>query len=211
MSDEMNTPAAQPTTDTALPTVQPVATPVSAPRSRTTTILAAVAIIEGVIILVLLAVLAFGAMSFFGPYGPGIWPMAMGEDWEEQERVWMIADEASYEINMYLQDGDTEGYMSLYDESDPSVDFDKMRTDFEELADKASEAEADLMPGMTELFEDVETGETLARVSFELSDWDTGRTIGRIRTFMLVPEQDGEDIQLTGREGRDLESSGMPF
>lgn len=194
---------------------QPVPAYVAAPpanKSRASTILGVVAIVEGLIIVLLLVVIGFGFSAYFGPYGPGIMPWGMGEDWAQEERVWILSEDLGYDISIYLQDADLEGYLALYDESDPSVDFDAVAEDFNKASEKAQAEEVDVYAGMTELFEDASTGEMVARVDFELCDWDSGRTVGRIRTYMTVPDEDSnEEPVLTGKVGRDLERVGTPY
>ncbi len=181
-------------------------------RRRAISIAAIVAIVEGVIIVVLLAVIGIGAVSFFGPYGPGVWPFGMGETWAQEERVWMLSEDLGYDISLYLQEGDLDAYLALYDEADPSVDFDAVTEDFNAASEKAQSGQLDVYAGMTETFEDVSTGETIAKVDFELSDWDSGRTVGRLRTHMTVPDEGSDDDpRLTGKIGRDLEPTGMPY
>lgn len=194
---------------------QPVPAYVAVPpatKSRASTVLGVVAIVEGIIIVLLLVVIGFGFSAYFGPYGPGIMPWGMGGDWAEEERVWMLSEDLGYDISIYLQDGDLEEYLTLYDANDSSVDFDAVAEDFNAASEKAQAEEVDVYAGMTELFEDTSTGEMVARVDFELSDWDSGRTVGRIRTYMTVPDEDSsEEPMLTGKVGRDLERVGTPY
>lgn len=202
------TPMNNPTGSSMPPGATPPAPPLPvgaapvAQRSTAVVVLGTIVAIQAVVILGLL--LALGSMAFFGPFGM----MDIGFDDEN----YLLADDVGYEVRALLERGDLEGYLEMYDEDDPKVDRAKVRKDFETAAEGAGRRDSsfEVYPGMWQEFRDTESDDRLMRLDLEMTDWNTGRSVSRLRVWVRLDQPSGE-IVLTGNLDRQLESVGMPW
>lgn len=172
---------------------QPVPQVAKAPRNKAVIVLAIVVVLETIVILGLGAVLA----CQFWTYGPMI-----GGPSADDQMAWMAADDLALQVGEYLVAGDAEGYMSLYDSDDPSVDFEKVKSDFVRASESAT-ANAQYMSENYSTYEDEESGEMIVRTSVSGMDWDTGRPMGgRLSIYV-----NADTMMLTGKTGRTLKPS----
>lgn len=187
--------------------VEPAVIPATTPPSRHSvalTILSIVVAIDTVLIL---------ALGVFVGYLWGqrnMYPeeMIFGMPSQEDEEIWMLADQMAMEVGYLIVDGDIEAYLDLYEAGDSSVDLASVQADFEEVAEKATEAQgnieymSDMMPIV---YEDEDTGETIVRITVSGMDYRTGTPSGGRLTIHIL--YDDGDMTLTGREGRDLSTT----
>ena len=170
-------------------------------RSNTVVILGVVVAVQALVIIGLLVLLGF--MLFVGPF-------FMDPFFDDS--VFMLTDDVGYEVRALVESGDVDGYLALYDRSDPHVDLRKVREDFEAAHERvvAHEGSVDVYPGMWQEYRDVDTGERLVRMDLDLSDWNTGRTVARLRVWVEADAPAGE-VVLTGNVDRQLEPVGMSW
>ena len=166
------------------------------PRSNRAIIV--LSIIVGVETVLLLCVLAGGAV-FLGT-GALLFEPFFGDD------AWIRADDIAMEVGYLIQDGDLESYLALYDRDDPHVDFEAIEVSFLNVADQPDEDVMEYMSqAMPAEYVDKETGETIFRVSVSGMTYEGDLRGGRLTLWVL--DEDGA-MRLTGRKDRDLEFVG---
>lgn len=173
---------------------QPQAEP-PMPRSVRTWLMT-LSIIVGVQLLLVVAAALAGMFVWWGSYG------ALGGYDDSFNNMETVATE----IEMLVQDGDVEGYMDLYGADDSSYDADEVRDDFEKTTasfDASATMPVDYSVDSAMLYEDEETGETIAEMMLTAYDWNTGNMIGR-RMVVWVLYDELPEVVLTGKEGREL-------
>ena len=170
-------------------------------RSNTVVVLGVIVAIQAFVIIGLLMFLGF--MLFMGPF-------FMDPFFDDS--VYMLADDVGYEVRAFVESGDVDAYLALYDRSDPHVDVRKVREEFEAAHERVSahEGAIDVFPGMWQEYRDEDTGARLVRMDLDLMDWNTGRTVARMRVWVDADAPTGE-IVLTGNTNRQLEREGMPW
>jgi hypothetical protein len=126
----------------------------------------------------------------------------------EQQEIWMLADQMGSDVGYLIMDNDLEAYLDLYDPADTHVDMASVESDFTSAAQKAQQAQdavTYVTNSMPIVYEDVSTGETIARVSVSGTNMQGVPAGGRVTIFVAF--NNGE-MTLTGREGRELKVLG---
>ncbi len=132
------------------------------------------------------------------------WPLVseykmMQELSEEMSADWYgVTEEAAWELDSIFDKADADAYMALYRSDDQTVDRDAARKEFEATCAKLRDP-VEVSVGLTKIFKDEATGETIARVGLELTAGD-----GPPERFVVYVLPDGPELALTGIKGRRL-------
>ena len=176
--------------------VMPEPLPVPAGRG-TRTWLITLSVIVGVQMVLIGCLGVAVAGSWFSPFGM----MEMFPD----DGAYLAGEAVASEVGYLIQTGDADGYMALFPDEDESVDREAARVEFEAVVDSLGDADAtvEYTADQVVLYEDVATGDRIARVALSGYDFETGRVRGkRLTVWVLYDEV--PDIVLTSREGREL-------
>jgi hypothetical protein len=127
----------------------------------------------------------------------------------EEQEAWVLAEQMAMDVGYLIVDGDLDAYLDLYKVDDPHMDRASVEADFNAVAEKARALEGQveyMSDSMPILYEDESTGETIVRVTVAGTDFESGRSSGGRLTVYVLLSDDG--TTLTGREGRELKTTG---
>lgn len=164
---------------------------------RTVRFLAVAVAVQSIALLLLAAAVAWPLVSEY---------RMMQEVSEEMSADWYgVTEEAAWELDSIFDKADADAYMALYRADDQTVDRDAARKEFEATCTKLR-GPVEVSVGLTKIFEDEATGETIVRVGLELTAGD-----GPPERFVVYVLPDGPELTLTGIKGRRLSQAGVLY
>ena len=171
---------------------QSVVSPARDRQGRVVAALSVVAIVQSVVLLAMTLALMW---TWFGP---SFWDSEAVE-FEEGPDYYSVAEEAAWDVDSLLDEGDVAGYLALYAPDDPSVDALEVRRAFEDSRADLGDGAVDVTVGMTKVLEDQATGEIIVRVGLEAVG--ASGPSEKLTVYVLHGEP---SLTLTGIEGREL-------